>query len=174
MNRYRINIKSVYKNLEFSLFIIVAFFGVYFFLERVVGKEVNIFLLMLFFFSPLLVVVYLFVDYFLNSTKKEIRVFDDYIEVHSNSSNKEVIHREDLKEVYFYVSPSVYKQSSFQLLPFEGFHFLRITYGNDKKLYITSLSDWELFKNTKEYPIFKGKVKVKNSSIINSIFWNSI
>ncbi len=175
---YRINIKSVCKNLGFSFFIILAFISIvlYAYVNQV---EVNVTLMSIFFLSPVLIACFLLIDYYVNANN-EVRLFDERIEIINNKKEKVVFNKEEIVGLKIYICPSMNRKSSFQLMPFEQFHFIELIFINNTKFYISSLSDENLYNTIQKNKIFKNKINIVNRGIfdlgylINSIYFLKI
>lgn len=175
MNKFKINIKSIYKNLSFGIFLIIF--------VLVVGIVPNFYNIS-FSYSFIIIVVsilvslviILFFDYRINSTKNEVEIFDDKILVKSKGVIIEEVSKQRIKKVIIHASPSIRRKSSFFLFPFEMFHFVKILKDDETSIYISSLSDIKLYEKINGMPIFKNNLVLKkngltgNGSFINSIF----
>jgi len=66
------------------------------------------------------------------------------------------------------------------LLPFEAFHFAKFDMSNGLVLYITSLSDSDLYNSLTELDALKNVVKfsqngpLNRGALINSIWWSKL
>ncbi|WP_378185817.1 hypothetical protein ACE939_11930 [Aquimarina sp. W85] len=179
MSIYKINKKSIIKNLGFSFFIIIAFIITYIYFVYITKESDFIWLLSLILLGQLIPVILLLTDYFVNSTKEEIIVHGEYIEI-KEKNHRKTIQKQEIEGLTIYASPSWYRNSTVKFFPFEAFHFVEIKLKNDNSIYITSLSDHNLYKNIQKEKLFKGLLYfykggiTRQGNAINTIFWKKL
>jgi len=171
---YKINKKSIIKNLSFSFFLIIVGL-VYQLLSDYFKNFIDVSVIWTIILGLLLVVILLVLDYVFNSTKGEININSQQIII-KKDQEKKIITKEQIDKV----SPSWNRKSTMQFLPFEPFHFVEIKLKEGDTIYITSLSDDNLYENIRKESLFKGIVYLYkkglsgNGSLINSIFWKRL
>lgn len=122
------------------------------------------------------IVLFLMIDYLLNTTKGDFIITDEYI---LNDVNDIEIVKEEIKEVIVFGAPSISRKSSFKLLPFEGFHYVKIICKNNV-IIMSSLLDFNLYEKISKERIFKNKIKFNKKGLtgrgswINSIYLNEL
>lgn len=176
---YKINKENIIKNIADSFFIIL--FGI---ICQIISYYYNGFIDIIFILVIililLLIVVFLLIDYSLFSTKQIITINDKGIEVANNDKIINQIDKTVIKKVIIFGAPSIHRNSTFRLLPFENFHYVKIIINDNESIYISSLSDYYLHLSIREHIIFKDKVIfmnngfTKNGMFINSIWWNNL
>ena len=140
------------KNLSFSIFVIVAFTLTYFYFEYIKGESIALWIILLIVLGQLIPVIILLIDYYVNSTGDEILVRNEHMEV-KKGSDVVIINKEEIQKSTIYAAPSWNRNSTVQFFPFEPFHFVEIKLKTGKTVYITSLSDHNLYKNIQNYQL---------------------
>lgn len=159
--KYKVKGNIIFKHLSFTIFLIFvlifAFIYDAFISDLMGGLDIYI----IFISIQVLIVLLLLLDYKVNSTRGEVIIKDDVIK-----TNDFFINKEDVLSIEIYGAPSVYRKSSFKLLPFECFHYVKIV-SNKKAIYISSLSDFNLYQNILKEKIFKGKIICNKKGLSN-------
>ena len=127
----------------------------------------------LFYLIPMFIVVILLWDYYFHTKGQKVFFSDEDIVVKIVKGEKKY-EKSNIEKVTIYAAPSFRRNSTFRLLPFEVFHFVEIKMNRGKGvIYITSLSDSELYYSIQQQSILKGKIYYKKG-LFNSIFWSRL
>jgi len=173
---YRRNKKAILKCLEFS-FSLLTLPIVCYFINRNYGTFVDMRMIFVLTMVPVFLSILLLIDYYFNETKGTIILRTDNIEILNNTEHR-ILDGELISQAVVYGTPSVYRKSFFRVLPMEAFHYVDISLKNGESIFITSLSDFELYWKLLDEPILKGKLFLfkggwlKKGELINSIWLN--
>lgn len=174
---YTINKTDIIKNLNYSFFSLGVLSLLYFFTS--LSFTINYLMVILFFLLPVFIVLFLFIDYILNSTKGIIEISKDYIKIKDRLNSQE-INKKEIIGVFIYGAPSIKRKSSFRIMPFECFHYVEIEIKNKPNIYISSLSCYNLYNKIEKEPLLIDLIKHKKEGLlkqgnwINSIFLNKL
>ena len=176
---YKINNKSIYNNLSFSFFSILFGIICHLLVLMNIVNFIDLTSIWLFILLLIILVPLLLLDYLINTTKGEIQIASDRLLIKDRGNEKQ-FRKEEIKKVTIYAAPSWNRKSTMRLLPFEDFHYVAINLKDKDTIYITSLSDHNLYTNIKKEELFTGLIYLHkkgltgNGSTINSIFWNKL
>ncbi|MDG3581266.1 hypothetical protein [Galbibacter pacificus] len=134
---YKINKKAVLKNLDYIIFITIVYAVIVLYYEDYkVAYTINAFTL--FYLIPLIVVIFLFWDYYFHTKGQKVFFSDENIVVKTAKVDKKY-EKSDVEKVTLYAAPSFRRNSTFRLLPFEAFHFVEIKMNSSKGGYIYNI-----------------------------------
>ncbi len=167
----KISTRFIYKNLGFTFFYIIVNLILLYYYD--IGNNLKILIIhSTIVGTPLILALFCFFDYLRFETNRLIIIEDEMLYIEKKGVKRQ-IYSDQIKEVKLCAAPVFYRNSTFRLLPFEVFHYAEVKVKNQPSVYLTSLSDTELFHMIQEEPLFKGKITYKKS-LFNSIMWNGL
>ena len=167
---YRITNRSIYKNLSFTGFHILVFLLGSLYIGLHPSNDKYYYILLFIWFIPVLCSIVLFLEYYKIERNQEIRIEGDTLYINQAGENQQ-IHKDEVEKLVLSGTPSIHRNSYFRLLPFEAFHFLELTLKDGRRVYITSLTDPDLFKNFRKDPFFKDMQYYPVKHVYNGIWW---
>jgi hypothetical protein len=138
----KITRKNHFKALEFILFLATFYIACVLYIGNKNGFEDHLLgFFSIFMLISLLPVLHLHLEYYYYNRGVifEINSYQKEINYTSKSGETETYNFDDLSKIVVYMAPSWHRKSSFQLLPFEQYHYARIFRKSGKVIIITCL-----------------------------------
>ena len=179
--KYRITFRNHFKALEFSFVVIIFLLAGIIYLNYDSNKfrpniEINILIIFGVIFLPAL---YLHIEYYYynRGAKLEIDSYQKQLNYTDKTGVTQAYSFDDLNNIIIYMAPSWHRGSSFQLLPFEQYHYARIYTRSGKEIIITCLMAQkvqEAIKNITGVPVEKKKRLFASVLVDNFIERNTL
>ncbi|MDE5423320.1 hypothetical protein L3073_13960 [Ancylomarina sp. DW003] len=94
-------------------------------------------------------VMYLHYEYWITNRGEDITLRSSEILIRKNGSDI-IVKSEEIKKITIYLSPALYKNSNFQLLAIEAYHYAKVELKLGDEIILTSLLSPKLHKDLKE------------------------
>lgn len=141
--KYKITFANHLKGLEFLIIVSLGMCAFVFYEKKYnefghPGIEFDIFILWIISFLP---VLYLHIEYYYynRGTELEIDSWDKKLIYTNKTGITEAYNFDDLSKIIINMPPNMHRGSSFQILPFEQYHYAKIYTKSGKEIIITCL-----------------------------------